>query len=153
MSSSTSACLADTSGEEEDEKNIQLIISAAEYVEHINCVLFVCNGTGDTRLSLDIRITFILLKNNLPTAVLDNVMAFFTFTTDMSASKCDLREVLRLQDGRSLVDVDRMPKYGADSSFFDAIDPSLSVKSQKINRRRQEDNYELTCEQIAMLLA
>ncbi|CAF2041259.1 unnamed protein product [Rotaria magnacalcarata] len=173
MSSSTSACvrylyrsndgylyqiidlpgLADTSGEEENEKNIQLIISAAEYAEHINCVLFVCNGTGDTRLGLDIRTTFILLKNNLPTAVLDNVMAFFTFTTDMSASKCDLREVLRLQDGRSLVDVDRMPKYGADSSFFDAIDPSLSVKSQKINRRRQEDNYDLACEQIAMLLA
>jgi GTP-binding protein EngB required for normal cell division len=160
MTSSTSACvryiyrsndgylyqiidspgLADTSGHEEDEKNMQLIIKAAECVEHINCVLFVCNGTGDTRLGLDIRTTFVLLKNTLPTAVLNNVMAFFTFTADLSANKCNLNEVLRLENGTCLIDVKKMPKYCADSSFFDPMDPSLPPRARKANQRRQEDN-------------
>lgn len=145
--------LADTCGEEEDQKNIQLITAAAETVKHINCILFVCNGTGDTRLGLDIRTTFVLLKNNLPTAILDNVMGFFTFTSDLSVNKCDLNEILRLENGTSLIDVERMPKFCADSSFFDPISSSSSVKSRIANQRRQEDNYDLACEQLDVFFA
>lgn len=144
--------LADTSGDEQDEKNMQSIIEAAQSVNHINCVLFVCNGTGDTRLGLDIRTTFVLLKNNLPTAVLDNVMAFFTFTSDLSENKCDLNEVLRLENGSSLIDVNSMPKFCADSSFFSSKQTTCQGRALTIYRQKQEYNYELACEQISLLL-
>ncbi len=140
--------LADTSGEDKDETNIQMITTEAEKVKHINCIVFVCNGTGDNRASLDIRTTFVLLKNNLPTAVLDNIIAFFTFTDVLDSNKCDLNEFLRLDNRASLVDVEKMPKYCADSSFFDSVGTGLSSKAKKVHERKQEGNYDLACDQM-----
>ncbi|CAF1493738.1 unnamed protein product [Adineta ricciae] len=144
--------LADTSGDEEDDKNIQIITAVAEKVQHIHCIVFVCNGTGDNRASLDIRTTFVLLKNNLPTAVLDNIVAFFTFTDVLESNKCDLNEFLRLDHRTSLVDVESMPKFCADSSFFGRVPSNASPSNRKIYERKQQGNYELACEQLDNLL-
>jgi hypothetical protein len=105
--------LGDTRGIDQDDKNVEKIITSVESFDGITCVLIVMNGTVP-RLTLNVQNVIVRLQGFLPDVIMEHVIIVLT-NVYRYAANADLEKLLNL---KSTIH----PFYMQNSAF--SIDPS-----------------------------
>lgn len=136
------AGLADVRGEDQDAKNLDCILAAAQQLPHINTIIVVLNGT-QARKTSELTNVFNKLRGTTPDAVLAN--AFLVCTMCRSEAKSPWR-------GRQLQQLPFTPKrafYMENGAFCLNLQSYLQAQSPRAAARElaaQTEDWETSLE-------
>ena len=77
--------LNDTSGHDQDEENIQNILSAAINAKHLSAIILVINGT-QARITNNIKAVLAKFRGSLPDSILSNIIVICTMCREESCN-------------------------------------------------------------------
>lgn len=84
--------LNDTNGIEQDNKNLDIILSAAEKAEALSAVVLVLNGT-EARVTPNIKAIINKLQGSMPDSILDNIVVVMTMCRQDTCNFTDYEQL------------------------------------------------------------